>query len=418
MKSSADLPISSQERIEFLDVLRGIAILFIFTANIPWLSGLFERSLADIQALPTYPIDYWVNIVIRTFVEGKFYTLFSLLFGIGFAVQYNSFKSKGSSFPVFFSKRMLGLTLIGGIHLFLFWLGDILTLYAVLGFALIGFRDTSNKTLLVWTVVLILLPIMNWISYSIIGFYPGIFYQWFDQLWAANSWPMRDAAGFGGMYADFTALINAPSISELVHMNIYQPIIRFGYFLEEARFFKIFGIFLLGVWIGRKLLDGSLLSDREFLRKLAFWGILIGLPMNLIFVYTSESGGHDQMWGLFKVLSYALGVVPMTIGYSALLALWWESGKRKGLLLKFAPVGRMALSNYLFQTGFSILVFYQVGFGYGGTVGYTVCLIFVLLTFSWQMAFSNWWLARFKFGPMEWIWRQMTYGKIIDNRKQ
>lgn len=416
MKSTTELPISSQERIQFLDVLRGIAILFIFTANVPFLSGIFDMKPEDMMALPTYPIDHWVDMTIRVFVEGKFYTLFSLLFGIGFAVQYNSFKSKGGSFPVFFSKRMLGLTLIGGIHLFVFWLGDILTLYAVLGFVLIAFRDTSDKKLLIWAVVLILLPIVNWLSYGVIGFYPGLFYEWFDQIWAANSWPMHDIAGFGGMYADLMTIITATSLSEMLQMNIYQPIIRFGHLLQEARFFKILGIFLIGIWIGRRVINGSLLSDKGFLKKAAFWGFLIGLPMNFVIIYSTEMGGGMSSWGFIKVVSYALGVVPLTIGYASVLALWWESGRTHRFLLGFAPVGKMALSNYLFQTVFSMLIFYHVGFGFGGTVGYTVCIIFVFLTFGWQVGFSYWWLGRFKFGPMEWIWRMMTYGKVIKNR--
>lgn len=418
MKSTEALPINAKERIKLLDVLRGIAILFIFTANIPYLAGVFDMKPEEMEALSTYKIDYWVDILIRVFVEGKFYTLFSLLFGIGFAVQYQSFKSKGGSFPVFFSKRMLGLTLIGGIHLFVFWLGDILTLYALLGFVLIVFREVNNRTLIIWAIVLILLPILNWVSYVVVGFYPGIFYQLFDQLWVANSWPLRDNPGFGGMYADWMTILKETSLVQLFQMNLYQPLVRFGHLLEEARFFKILGIFLIGVWIGRRVLDGSLLSNKKLLKTTAYWGLLVGLPMNLIFVYSGEMGGLMSYWGLLKVVSYALGVVPLTLGYISLLTLLWQSKRMRGFLNGFAPVGKMALSNYLFQTVFSMLIFYGVGFGFAGKVGYLVCILFVLLTFGWQVGFSHWWLARYKFGPVEWIWRQMTYGKVIDNRKR
>jgi uncharacterized protein len=126
-------PIASIDRIDFLDILRGMSIFFIFTANIPFFSGLWffepESSIREIN----WASDEIVRFIHYVFVDGKFYSIFSLLFGIGCVIQYNNATSKGKSFVSFFNKRMFWLLIFGLIHLFLFWAGDILTLYALLG---------------------------------------------------------------------------------------------------------------------------------------------------------------------------------------------------------------------------------------------------------------------------------------------
>lgn len=140
-----DTPVPNKERILYLDILRGIAILFIFLANIKVFSGAYFMSDAEKLSMNTAALDQVLRVLDFLFVDGKFYSVFSILFGIGFAVQYQRMKKDDSVFVPFFMKRMTGLLLIGAIHLFLLWLGDILTLYALLGFILISFRHFTNK---------------------------------------------------------------------------------------------------------------------------------------------------------------------------------------------------------------------------------------------------------------------------------
>ena len=132
-------PIKSNDRIDYLDILRGIAILFIFTANIPFFSGLWFFE-------PNHPIrevnwasDEWVNFIMYTFVDGKFYTIFSLLFGIGFYLQFNKNRDNQPSFMKMYYKRLSYLMLFGLIHMF-FWSGDILFIYGLVGFETVPFN--------------------------------------------------------------------------------------------------------------------------------------------------------------------------------------------------------------------------------------------------------------------------------------
>ena len=125
-------PTSAINRIHYLDALRGIAVFFIFTANIPYLSGYF--CFRNSQSLPwaTFKFDEIFEAILHTLVDGKFYTIFSLLFGIGFTIQYENLKKRGLPFKPFFRRRMFWLMIFGGLHLSLIWMGDILTLYAIL----------------------------------------------------------------------------------------------------------------------------------------------------------------------------------------------------------------------------------------------------------------------------------------------
>ena len=152
MQNETVTPISKSERIAYLDILRGIAILFIYTANILMFSGIMffpEDSPHRIYTLPTDELFDYLSYVL---VDGKFYSIFSLLFGIGCVIQYNNLTAHNKAFAPFFRKRMFWLLVFGLIHLCLFWPGDILTIYAILGFLLIWFVKASNRTLLIWAV--------------------------------------------------------------------------------------------------------------------------------------------------------------------------------------------------------------------------------------------------------------------------
>ena len=143
--------------------------------------------------MKTASLDYVMEILTFIFVDGKFYSIFSILFGIGFAVQYQRMIKDDRVFVPFFRRRMLGLLIIGIVHLFLIWLGDILTLYALVGFALIWFRHFSDKRLLIWTGVFLLMPVIHWLAmYLTDNFYPEFFFRLHDKLASQASIEMTD----------------------------------------------------------------------------------------------------------------------------------------------------------------------------------------------------------------------------------
>ncbi|MFD2725702.1 DUF418 domain-containing protein [Hyunsoonleella rubra] len=400
-------PISKSERIAYLDILRGIAILFIYSANILMFSGIWFFPEDTPRRIYTLPTDDVLNFLNYVLVDGKFYSLFSLLFGIGCMIQYNNIRAHNKAFAPFFRRRMFWLLIIGLIHLVCFWPGDILTLYAVLGFFLVWFVNTPSKTLLITASLLILFPIVNWafIHFTDI-FYPLVVFQKSTEVYQHFGMPVTEMDGF--LQPDVVQFLLNQNVVDFFKMNFGNTFIRIGMILEEGRIFKVFGIFLIGLWAGRKILNEGLLDNTKFLKKVFLLGMLIGLPVNLIrgcFEFYAEGGEYDK---LFHILAYAVGTVPLALGYAAGIALLV---KRKVKLLNwFKPVGKTALSNYLFQTGISIIIFYGFGFNLTGVFGFTYVMLIGAGIFVFQIICSKIWLSYFKYGPMEWVWRKLTYG--------
>jgi uncharacterized protein len=408
-----DIPVPNKERIQFLDILRGIAILFILLANIPILSG--EFFLPDMQkaAFKTAALDQVLDILAFILINGKFYSIFSILFGIGFVVQYQRMNNDDKVFVPFFRRRMLGLLVIGSIHLFLIWVGDILTLYALMGFMLIWFRHFSNRRLLIWAAVLLLMPVVQWLAMFLTdNYYPEYFFRLHDKLVAPAPGIAGDSLFPAFSIADHMALSN---VNQLLAGNLLLPLRRLGMFLMEGRMFKVLALFLLGIWIGRQILEHNLLSNTALLEKYLIWGFAIGIPMNLLRTWVEYGHGSGDIITLSKYILNVLALTPMAIAYCSAAALIVR--RRPLWLAWFAPIGRTALSNYIFQSLICIFIFYGVGLGFTGTIGFSGILLVALALFGWQIVFSTLWLKHFRFGPVEWIWRQLTYGKLIKLRK-
>lgn len=408
-KSESIHPVRKEERIVYLDILRGIAIFFIFSANIVYFSGHFTFPEEGRLASTLFIFDEYLDFILYTLVDGKFYSLFSLLFGIGFAIQHHNLTKNNKPFAPFFKRRMFWLLIFGLIHLHIFWLGDILTLYAFLGFVLILFVNFKNKQLITWAIIFILLPIINWFIINILGLnYPSFFFNLNSQYYEHFNLPMIENNGI--RRSNFGAYLLNENIMNFFKMNIGNTFLRIGGILNEGRIFKVLGIFLIGLWAGRKILNENLLENTSFLNKVAFWGICLGLPISAFRAYIEFYAEDLEIWQLLYTISYALGTVPLAMGYAALLAIIY---KKIPFLNGFAFVGKMALSNYLFQTALAITIFYGIGFSFAGKLGFTVIIIIALSIYGLQVLFSKWWLKSHAFGPMEWLWRQLTYKTYI-----
>ena len=407
-------PIQKENRIVFLDVLRGLAILFIFLANIVPFSGYLYFDPESRIPATTFFFDESIDFITFSLIDGKFYSIFSLLFGIGCIIQYTNLKKHGKAFAPFFRRRMFGLLIIGLIHLCLFWFGDILTLYAILGFVLIWFVDLSDKKLLTFAAILIVFPILNWLFVYYTAFnYSDFFFKLNVSYYEYFGLPTIEWKG--QTYADFQKWSSNESLSDYFKMNIGNSFVRIGAILNDGRIFKVFGIFLIGLWTGRRILNNDLLNDVKFLKKVTLIGISIGLPISVLRTYIEFYAEQNNLWEFLNIFVYAFGTVPLAMGYAALLALIYRNKKK--FLNLFAPVGKTALSNYIFQTFIAVTIFYGIGFGFTGKFGYTVIMGIALLIFIIQIICSTWWLQKFKFGPLEWLWRQLTYGKKLKIKK-
>ena len=406
-------PTKQEDRILFLDILRGISILFIFIANSVFFSGFFNQSDTTLISFATYPLDNAVDFIAFTLIDGKFYSIFSMLFGIGFSIQYIRHKKRKGAFVPFFSRRMLGLLLFGLFHIY-FFSGDIITLYALLGLLLLLFRKCSNKQLIIWALLLLLLPPLNSFLMQFTGnFYPFYFFDLFDNYWMYMALP---TAGESYNFAtDYSYLHTTTSLKDFLTICLANPLNRVGSLLLEGRPFKVLGIFLIGVWAGRKIINEGLLKNIAFLKQVVLWGFVLGLPMNLLrtcveFEYLTIGAPR-----LVNAIFYTLGVTPLALAFAALLAI--AHHKNRNRLKLFAPAGRMALTNYISQTFIAIIIFYNIGFGLTGKWGMTITFILITGLFYLQVMFSKWWLKHYKYGPLEWVWRQMTYSKKIKNKR-
>lgn len=408
-------PTLVNDRIEFLDVLRGIAIQCIFIANIVTFSGIFAFAPSFRNPTMVWASDEVTDFITFALVDGKFYSIFSLLFGIGCVMQYQKLKKTNKAFGPFFTRRMFWLLVFGLAHLVGLWLGDILTLYALLGFLLVFFINVSDKKLLWLSGILIFMPLLNGLFIHFLKLdYPNFFFQKSLELWTYFGYPVSE---FNGKpFIDMQFYLANENWSDFFKMNISNALVRVGFLLEDGRVFKVLGVFLLGLWTGRNILNNGLLSNIKFLKKVAILGLSIGLPLSVVRTYFMFFGDGSDLIGFINTLLYALSTVPLALGYGALLAMWYH--KNPAVLNWIAPAGKMAFTNYIIQTMISIVIFYQLGFGFAGQFGFTVIFLLATAIFLLQVLYSTLWLKYFRFGPLEWVWRQLTYNKIISIKKE
>src|SRR5690606_34041032 len=221
----------------------------------------------------------------------------------------------------------------------------------------------------------------------------------------------------GQLMTDIPAFLQNKNLADFFKMNLGNGFTRIGMLLEEGRLFKVFGVFLLGLWAGKKIIHHNLLNNISFLKKVLITGLAIGLPFNLLrgyLAFYTESLG-DTLNYFLHVVTYTLGTVPLAMGYAAGIALLC---KKHVIFLKlFTPIGKTALTCYLSQSIIAILLFYGFGFNLTGKYGFTIIMIIAFCIFAGQVIISKIWLQYYKFGPMEWLWRKLTYGSNLKLRK-
>jgi uncharacterized protein len=398
-------PVTRGERIDLLDVLRGFALGGIVLVNYQVFSGLLFMSPAELARLGITTADRTAQFLIHLLFEQKFYSLFSLLFGIGFSILMGRAAERGSAFAPLFHRRLTVLLGIGFVHALLIWPGDILVLYAVLGFVLLVFRDSSDRSVLRWGVGLLLSPIAIYGGFLAVGM-PD---------------PMAMAAERGGpsLLARALAAFREGSYPEVVAANAFMYAGTWIRYLLSIRIPRVLGMFLIGVWLDRRNVFRDPEANRGLLVRTALWGAAIGLPANLAVAWLAE----DQMAlpasgpGLLQTTLTSVGVPALALAYAAAIGLAMRRPAWRSRWMALAPVGRMALTNYLLQSVAGIAVFYGLGLGlFGRARPLAVCGI-ALGIFSIQAVLSRIWMARFAYGPAEWIWRRLTYGGPLAFRR-
>ena len=395
----------TSERTELLDALRGFALFGVVVSNYAVFSyWLFLRPEQQAQ-LPGASFDHAVEAVHGPLIEAKFYSLFSLLFGIGF----HFFLQKGSGGRARFLRRMLVLLGIGWLHLRYLWSGDILFLYAGLGFLLPLFAGLRDRTLLLLAGLLFTAPIaLDAVTIASGGAFAP----------AALLEPAVEAtmARIGPALGSDNSIVEG-SLTQFLAYNEIGWLWRFQHLLGDNRLPKVFGLFVLGLWVARRQLFVDPVLHRVLLTRVLRFGLLVGLPAAVLAWWTAGYGPKQTWSDLLPTIAFTFGAVPLALGYASAFALLWtrpEWQRRLGLL---APMGRMALTNYLTQTLVGLLLFTGLGFGLGTHVSAITFTGIAIALYITQAIASTWWLRAFRYGPCEWLWRMLTYGKWMPMRR-
>lgn len=380
-----------KKRYVILDALRGFAILGIILANFP------EFSLWTFSDPSGWTVTDRVTRAVQTFlVDGKFYTLFSILFGMGFSIQ---LANAGGKLATFY-RRMTVLLLIGLLHICFLWSGDILMLYALCGMLLPLFRNLPAKRILFWAGAFLLVPV---ILEALLGTTLA------DPL-EREQW--RICGLYGITQANFgTWLSNAGSYREVLQFLHQGAVERMWEFVIGHRFFKVLGLFLVGFAIGKEKVYADVPSHAALLRRVLLWGLAVGMPVGILYTWGSMGGAPwERVW---QSVFYLFSVYPMGFAYAAGFALLFDRAPEASGWKLLSNPGRMACTNYLSQSVIGIILFYGIGFGFGNRVGLLGTEIIALGVYAFQIAFSTVWMKWFRFGPVEWVWRMLTYGEIL-----
>ena len=390
-------PVGQAERVTELDVLRGVALFGVLTMNFVGFAG--EGALAtsaQLAALPTAALDDKVYFAVRWLIGDKANTMFATLFGLGFYLQMKR-SERQPGFERRYSRRLFWLLVFGWLNTIFLWIWDILNLYAVAGFGLLLMRRWRTRSLVVFGAIASLYSdkLQEWWTGALgIQLIP-------DALYDPPAVLHRQAVAVGGDY---------PSILATFWQWTWTEWIAGG--MMAAWVIYALGRFALGAAIGRSGILDDIRGHLPLLRRIAWVALPAGLLAALLVRLTEVGyfGGALEPLGASLRATVAL---LLAAGYSAgiVVALHTRLGAR--LFAIFAPVGRMALTNYLIQGFLYGFVMTGVGPGLGlaGRIGSTYVLLTCIAFFAAQTVFSHWWLSQFRFGPMEWLWRTLTYGE-------
>ncbi|MDP7978386.1 DUF418 domain-containing protein [Bacillus sp. WLY-B-L8] len=380
--------ISPNERIHSIDIIRGIAIFGIFLVNWPILAGVDSRDLTTVYE----GFDQYIRLFYDLFVQTKFYTIFSFLFGLGFYIFMKRAEEKTPHPKLLFIRRLLILFLFGFLHYVLLWDGDILHSYAIAGFVLLFFYKRQPKTLLIWALILLsiwelLVLLMN----LAILFTP-------PETLGALSAPVVPLLDWGLQVQDrFTAFYSEEISASLIMLP------------------ETVGLFLLGLYAGKKEMFRRVNEIDPKLKKWQIITFFATLPTwGIIVIYFTM----NDLYVPFSMISFiTLSGKTLFIFYIFTLMRLLQHAKWQNIFRPFQYVGRMALTNYISQTVVTLFVFgllFKANIVFPLWGGTLFCIGFYTI----QIFISRWWLSHYQYGPLEYIWRLGTYGKSMPIKKQ
>lgn len=391
--------LTDNSRIEIIDILRGFSLLGIIMVHFTeqYYAGRPPEAMSKIS--PHGIADNIAQGLVGLLVQGKFFTIFSFLFGLSFFIQLDR-SSESSSFLPRFAWRLIVLFVIGFVHS-LHYRGDILTIYAVLGFGLLLAYKLPNKALLL-------------IALFLVFDFPAFLTRVVETLMDVGDQPEVNQNELQ-LYFD---TLKQGSYLSILRANLFEILPKFHFQVIYGRLYITLGLFLLGLYAGRKNFFSTWENQILWIKKMckkAGWTILGCILFNVLVF----GGAELAKIKIPQTLQSALGGLTFDIFNGCMATLYvfgilllFRKEKWKHRLLNFYAVGRMGLTTYLTQTLFGFFIYFSVGLAWLNEIGSATALGIGLIVFALQIVFSKWWLGRFQFGPIEWLWRSLTYFKV------
>ena len=409
MSDRSAKPVESGARIASLDVLRGFALLGILVMNIQ----IFSMPIAAYQNPLAWGDLSGINLAVWTFSRWffalKFVTLFSILFGAGIALFADRIEARGGRPAGPHYRRMGWLLGFGLAHAYLLWSGDILVAYALCGGVVYLLRRRRPRTLLAAGIVLFSVSSLMFLLLGAVLSLPDVPEEAIQEVEAQWAPPAGDLdaeiAAYRGGWSE--------QQPQRVEHSLGAQLSAFPILL----FWFSSGLMLIGMALYRW---GVLSAERSdtFYRRLAAAGLLTGAPLIGFGIWWNFAGGWSWERSMFFGVQFNYwGAVPMALGYLGLVMLAVRRGFLPGLQARLAAVGRMAFTNYLLQTVICTTIFYGHGLGLFASVERYQQLLIVFAVWAFQLWLSPIWLRRYSYGPLEWLWRTLTYGRLSGNTR-
>jgi len=394
-----DAPVAPSERILALDVLRGFAVLGILIINI--------QSFAHGEAAYLNPTAYgdlvglnrWVWVLSHALANLKFLTIFSVLFGAGVVLMAGKMEAKGRSAAGLHYRRTFWLIVIGMLHAYLLWYGDILVTYGICALPIFLFRKVSPKRLLTVGLVAILVPSLLYLFFGwSLSFWPQEAYERMLLIWKPSEEIIRAeiATYQGGWFEQMSHRVPAA-----FKMQTFIFVIWSGW--------RAAGLMLVGMALFKwRVLTAH--RSRRFYVTLMVLAFAMGLPLLIYGVETNFAANWSLDYSMFSGQQFNYwGSLFVAMGYISMIMLICKSTHLRKAISWFAAVGRMALTNYLLQTIICTTIFYGHGLGLFGQVKRSEQILLVFGVWAFLLILSPIWLRFFRFGPAEWLWRSLTY---------
>jgi uncharacterized protein len=395
----------SSERIAVVDVLRAFALLGIIVTHS--VTGFLAGAAPDPDFMIFGPLDRAVVELERLFSFGKFYTIFSFLFGLSFAIQLDNAAQKGVAFAGRFAWRLVVLLAIALVH-GMFFSGDVLIVYALLGLLLIPCRNLSNRTLLITSFILLL---------NIPGLVLGLL-----QVSGPPPTPeeVQARAVLIKQFAEAAQhqydIKQSGTVQELIGLNLTSAMAGKLFFLIfTGRLWITFGLFLLGLYAGRMSVFKDTAANRQRFTRLLAWGGGIAAVTTVVAIVHPTTFELKSLVDALAAFSFSVQQASLSAFYVASIVLLYWRKPAQGVLPALAPLGKLGLTTYLMQSAFGLIVFYGFGFGLLGHLGAAASVGISVAFYLLQILFARWWLGHFNLGPAEWLWRSLTYFRLHPN---